>query len=716
MAKLDDLIGQVADAALRAELGEAAQEIRRRQRFGLVFEEHVPEVTFLPDFPLKPRMTVYLRQDVTRTTPLRIEKIEGNKAIIRPLPEGDVISVKTEDLLALKRFGEPVYPALTPVDSVKRGKDRPFHSVISGENFHALQLLTFLYAGKVDCMYLDPPYNTGARDWKYNNDYVDSNDAWRHSKWLSMIEKRLRLARRLLKPTGVMVITIDEHEVHHLGVLLEQVMPEYQRQLVTIVNNPKGVTRPQGGLSRVEEYAMFCFPEGTVMEGRGDDLLSPVKSGKQTALSVGGQKPRWQGLLHSGQEHRREDRESMFYPVLIDPERRAVVGAGTPLLATRNEAGEVTDWPEPDLDAKVNGYTAVWPIRKDGSWGRWYIGARTLKRLADQGYVSLGRRDNVRRTWALSYLYKSLQQQIEDGRLEIASFDKERNVVDVRYTEVPRRRIKTVWHRSRHDSGAYGADLLGDFLGGRKFPFPKSLYAVRDTLAAVVADNPSALVLDFFAGSGTTLHATALMNAEDGGQRRCVLVTNNEVEEKVARDLISKGKFIGDPAYEAHGICEEVTWPRCKAAISGKRPSGRKKIAGAYLGGRPYGDGFNENCEFFRLDYLDPDEVELGEQFSAVLPALWLAAGGVGPRPSKKPTKGFLLPDGSPFGVLLREGSFREFVSKLERRPDVTHVWLVTDSEGVFADMRSALPDALVVSMLYRDYLRTFEINTDRTI
>ena len=106
-------------------------------------------------------------------------------------------------------------------------------------------------------IYIDPPYNTGARDWKYNNDYVDKADAWRHSKWLSMIKRRLLLAKRLLKSDGVLVVTIDEHEVQHLGVLLEELLPEHARQMVTIVINEKGVA--QGRLSRAEEYAFFCF-------------------------------------------------------------------------------------------------------------------------------------------------------------------------------------------------------------------------------------------------------------------------------------------------------------------------------------------------------------------------------------------------------------------------------------------------------------------------
>src|SRR5690606_36163765 len=141
----------------------------------------------------------------------------------------------------------------------RRGPDsKPAHAVINAENFHALQLLTYTHAGKVDLIYIDPPYNTGARDWKYNNRYVDANDQWRHSKWLSMMEKRLKLSRRLLKPDGVLVVTIDEHEVHHLGVLLEQLFPDMRRQMVTVVINPSGTS--SDGLSRVEEYAIFVTP------------------------------------------------------------------------------------------------------------------------------------------------------------------------------------------------------------------------------------------------------------------------------------------------------------------------------------------------------------------------------------------------------------------------------------------------------------------------
>jgi len=575
---------------------------------------------------------------------------------------------------------------------------------VTRENFHALQLFVYLYEGQVDCIYVDPPYNTGAKDWKYNNHYVDTKDAWRHSKWLSFMGKRLRLARRLLKTDGILVVTIDEHEVHHLGMLLEKLFPEAYRQVVTIVINPKGVT--QGRFSRVDEYAFFCFFGGASTIGRGDDLLTPGIDDEDTADENGDvRRPRWKGLLRSGTNARRQDRKKMFYPVLIDKRRGAVVGTGEPLPFDK----------EPNFDSKIKGFTTVWPVRKDGSLGNWGVGPTTLRQLIKKGYVALGEFDEKRNTWALSYLSKEPQEQIQSGVLEIVTRDEVKNVVDVRYTETASRRMKTVWHRSRHDAGVGGTDVLRDLLGGRPFSFPKSVYAVYDCLAAVLRDRPNALIMDFFAGSGTTLHATAMLNASDGGQRKCVLVTNNEVEAEIAAKLHKNGTYRGDPKYEKFGVFEVATRPRIEAVVTGRRADG-SPAPGEHIDGRPYSEGFPENVEFFRIDYLDPDDVDLGNQFCAILPSLWLAAGGIGKRECSEGKKGFYLPETSHYAVLLEERSFRKMKRALEGRADVTHVWIVTDSEDAFAEMRSALPERIVTSMLYRDYLRNFRINTRQNL
>ena len=182
----------------------ALADSKRRQRFGLVFEEHIPETSALLGLPVQIGSLVARKDDPTSERLYRVVGMsQRGEATVVPMDGGEPEKARVEDLIAVKRFGEPIYPALTPLGSVRRGgEDKPYHAVVNGENFHALQLLAYQFEGRVDCLYLDPPYNTGARDWKYNNRYVDDNDAWRHSKWLSMMEKRLRLAKRLLKHDG----------------------------------------------------------------------------------------------------------------------------------------------------------------------------------------------------------------------------------------------------------------------------------------------------------------------------------------------------------------------------------------------------------------------------------------------------------------------------------------------------------------------------------
>ena len=230
----------------------ALREMKRRQQFGPVFEEHIPESTALYGRPIQTGSLVQKRDDpqarvlyrVTATTP------EG-QATIEPSNGGESEPVPVVVLLAVKRFGEPICPALTPLGSVLQGgADKPHHAVINGENFHALQLLVYQFEGQVDCIYIDPPYNTGARDWKYNNRYVDRNDACRHSKWSSMMEKRLRSAKRLLKPDGVLIVTIDEHELHHLGMLLRRYSPSTTATRSISLSTQRGGTSPTLGVLR----------------------------------------------------------------------------------------------------------------------------------------------------------------------------------------------------------------------------------------------------------------------------------------------------------------------------------------------------------------------------------------------------------------------------------------------------------------------------------
>jgi|CXWL01.1.fsa_nt_gi adenine-specific DNA-methyltransferase len=713
MAKIEDLIAQIPDERLRKSIAGEIKALKKTKKFGLVFEEHLPETVRLPRLPVREGELVSLKREpgnqLWRVRAIRKGLATCDKAVGGYPPPSDSKEYPVAELVVVRNFGDPIYPALVPVDRVSRGgPEKPWHVLINADNFHALQLLFYCYEGKVDVIYIDPPYNTGARDWKYNNNYVDKTDTFRHSKWLSMMKRRLLLAKRLLKPDGVLIVTIDENEVHHLRCLLSSMFNESAIQQTTIVVNPKGVT--QGRFSRVEEFGIFAFGPDAMPTGRADDYLTPEPD--EGFEAVAGTRPRWKGLLRSGTNARREDRGNMFYPVLVNPKRRAVVATGDPLPLDL----------EPKLEAKINGLTAVWPIRTTGALGNWGVGHSTLRQLISKGYVSVGEYDPKRKTYALSYLSQQLREQIESGILEVVSFDRTRNLVDVKYAGLGARRIKTVWKRSRHDAGVHGSEMVKNLLGRTEaFSFPKSLYAVEDTVFPFVRMKKDALILDFFSGSGTTFHATALMNARDGGCRRCISVTNNEVSEERHKQLTINGWFAGDEAYEMHGIANAVTWPRCKAAVEGKCADG-SKLQGAYLGVSDAGaalamlNGFEENIEYFRLDFLDPAQVARGDAFQAIQPILWMMSGCSGEREDSKGSQSWFIPKHSPFAVLIKEKEFRVFCEKCEERKDIKWVFLVTDSEENFATMRRTLGRKYECVQLYKSYLENFRLNTQETL
>jgi len=308
--------------------------------------------------------------------------------------------------------------------------------------------------------------------------------------------------------------------------------------------------------------------------------------------------------------------------------------------------------------------------------------------------------------------WEKAQKQIESGAISVASRDTQTGAVQLEYSGGERRQIKTVWHRATHDSGNYGSTLLRNILGqGGMFAFPKSLYSVYDTLKITVGHRPNAVVVDFFAGSGTTLHATTLLNARQSGQRQCILVSNNEVEAKVAAELKEEGVYPGDPDFEKHGVCDSVTWPRCKNIVQGHRDNGTD-LPGEYLDGSLIREGFKENVQYFRLDFADSAEVERGDAFEGILPILWLMAGAIGKRESRRGTTAWYIAKHSPFAVLIQETKFRGFQKELRDRKDVTTIFLVTDSDDNFGSMRRELGRRHRCVQLYKSYLENFRINT----
>jgi adenine-specific DNA-methyltransferase len=257
LAAIDDLIAQIEDVALRDRLREELKRLTKEKKFGLVFEEHLPELTPVYSAGIR-QGSLVARRNGPITETWRVVTINGETAYCYNAANGDQKEIALADLVVVRSFGEPIFPALTPIDRVQNGPDNaPWHTLIEADNYHALQLLEYSYAGRVDCIYIDPPYNTGSRDWKYNNNYVDINDRWRHSKWLAMMKRRLLLGFRLLKPTGIMVVTIDDNEFHRLRSLIEDNIKDVTiLGVVAIRNTPQGRSTTRG-FAVSHEYAIF---------------------------------------------------------------------------------------------------------------------------------------------------------------------------------------------------------------------------------------------------------------------------------------------------------------------------------------------------------------------------------------------------------------------------------------------------------------------------
>lgn len=260
MAALNELIQKVENPELRAQLQAAADKLAKQKKFGLVFEEHLPECTPLYDIPVRKGAKVSVRNGKANET-YTVLKIENDIATCLPRNSKEAVKFSVDELVTTAELGDPIYPCLQPLGEVCNAPDSElWHTLIEADNYHALQLLEYLYAGKVDCIYIDPPYNkVNSRDWKYNCNFVDGTDAYRHSKWLSMMQKRLHIAKKLLNPdNSTLIITIDEEEYLHLGCLLEEIFPEAQIQMVSISINPSGAIR-KDLFSRADEYAFYVM-------------------------------------------------------------------------------------------------------------------------------------------------------------------------------------------------------------------------------------------------------------------------------------------------------------------------------------------------------------------------------------------------------------------------------------------------------------------------
>lgn len=702
MSRLTDLLraAKQLDPQLGEDLEAEIRPMQERLPFGLNFERHAPEAVELAGHKVRKgsKVRVLPPRGSTARGDQRIWVVtainNGSADITTPSGE-DVASatVDLDDIVLVAEFRDRIYPGLRPDGAVELGGDKPSHTVINGENFHVLEQLTFTHEQSVDAIYIDPPYNTGARDWKYNNDYVEGDDLYRHSKWLAFMERRLKLAKRLLKPEdSVLVVTIDEKEYLRLGLLLEQTFPEANIQMVNIIINQNGSARA-GELTRVNEFAFFCFfgeagPVSSIRRFRGvedaDAVLGPV---------------RWERLQRGANGALRSDRPNLFYPIFIDPETKRIAEVGDPLPAGLDR-NTVSD---------REGLVTVWPLSGDQVEKRWQVSHDTLRRLVTDGLAKVGSYNKAQNRWSLSYLNKGQLERWAHG--DFAEVGRDANgVVELEARSAHLRAAPTSWDRQSHSAGEYGSRLLRKVLPDRKFPFPKSLYAVEDCLEIAVGTKPEAVVLDFFAGSGTTAHAVMRLNHRDHGRRQCISVTNNEVSAEEQVKLRKQGKRPGDTEWERLGICDYITKPRIMAAITGKTPDGHP-IKGDYkfVDEFPMSDGFEENAAFFTLTYESPWRVSTDRAFAAIAPMLWLRAGAVGRRIDAI-SNGWEVADS--YGIINDLDQSSEFIAALQAAENIRIAYIVTDDEGRYQQIANEIPGIETVR-LYEDYLRNCEMTGD---
>ena len=404
-----------------AYLTELEKELKR-QKFGLVFEEHKEEID---------------------------EKLETHTPVLK----------EDKDLF------------------INNGGQVNF--LIEGDNLAALDLLNRTHKGKIDVIYIDPPYNTGSSTWVYNNNIIDSNDQFRHSKWLSFMKSRLELAKNLLSENGIICVTIDDYEIYTLGLLLDSIFGEENKAaIITVENNPRGRTANRFYATSHEYYLVYAknirfaqahnlpLTEKQKAEFRFNDEISPYRI-----------KP----LRKSGADSRRKDRPKQFYPIYVNP---------TTLKGSLE---------------KQDDYEKVLPIDDTGSERVWVIGIDKCQEYLQDGTIII----TMRSTGKFSLSFKD--------RIKIG------------------RKLRTVWVDPRYDTSSHGATLLLKMFGDKVFDYPKSLWAVHDYIYTAIGNKQNATILDFFAGSGTTGHAVLELNKLDKGNRKFILCTNNE--NAICRDV-----------------------------------------------------------------------------------------------------------------------------------------------------------------------------------
>lgn len=436
-----------------------------------------------------------------------------------------------------------------------------YNFLLEGDNLHSLRLLEKTHRDRIDVIYIDPPYNTGSKDFVYDDAYVDDNDGYKHSKWLSFMNQRLLSARNLLKKDGVLVISIGYQEVNNLMLLCQEIFSDRQVACVTIQTSGG---KPNGGFTYVHEYIIFVTPND----------FQPRKMSFTGGIS----RSPFEGLTLSTFD--KTTRPNQAYPIFIDRETMNIVGVGKSLTERVNEgtySGELADFPF-DFDEAPEGTAALWPISSKGAECVWRLIPERLKNDWEKGYLKVSKNKSKvnPNEYSVQYLPEGVISKINSGELEVVGQEPGAPTLVFGENKTVGGEIPTIWTEKDFHT-TKGTAAIKEIFGDKRFSYPKPLELIVEILRAVTKTD--SVVLDFFAGSGTTGQACLELNKQDSGNRRFIVCTNNE----------------GD-------ICNNVTYPRLQTIISGVR-----------IDGSTYSDGIPANLKYYRTDFVPRDEEYLSE-------------------------------------------------------------------------------------------------------
>ena len=445
--------------------------------------------------------------------------------------------------------------------TINSDKNSRYNFLLEGDNLHSLRLLEKSYKNSIDVIYIDPPYNTGKKDFVYDDVYIDSNDGFIHSKWLSFMYKRLIIARGLISNDGVIVISIGYQEVNNLILLCQELFDDKQVTCVTVQTSGG---KPNGGFTFVHEYLVFIAPNNFMPNSMN--------------FTGGIERSPFEGLTLS--TFSKTNRPNQAYPIFIDDNNMNIVGIGKS-LAERIKEGCYTGDPADfkfDFNEAPEGTSALWPISSKGVECVWRLIPSRLLEDWEKGYIKVikNKAKNNPNNYSIQYLPDGVIKKIISGDLEVLGRQDGAPTLILGKNRTEGGEIPTIWTEKEFYT-TKGTDLIKDIFKSNQFSYPKPLELITEIIRAVSKEN--SIILDFFAGSGTTAHAVLELNKEDGGNRRFILCTNNE-----------------------NGICENVTYPRIKTVITGIRPDGSE-----------YSNGIPANLKYYRTGFVPKSAYEMQE-------------------------------------------------------------------------------------------------------